>query len=95
MLQQKPIQLLSLYYYDACPFCRFVLTHLNEHQDKIKRKNILENPEYRNQLMHGGGKTQVPCLHIEYQSGDDFWLYESHDIIEFINQVPEEYWASV
>jgi len=38
---------------------------------------------HREQLEMGGGKVKVPCLRIE--QGDDIrWLYESDEIIRFL-----------
>ena len=35
-------------------------------------------------LMRGGGKGQVPCLRIESELGQVQWLYESDDILDYI-----------
>lgn len=37
-------------------------------------------------LVQGGGKGQVPCLRIEDESGSVSWMYESGDILRYINQ---------
>ncbi len=35
------------------------------------------------ELMHGGGRTMVPCLQIERETGVE-WMYESLDIIAYL-----------
>ena len=36
--------------------------------------------------MVGGGKRQVPCLRIEATPGEVQWLYESMDIIAYLQR---------
>ncbi len=40
----------------------------------------------RKELINGGGKGQVPCLRIEDSSGEVTWLYESDDILRYIEK---------
>jgi len=75
---------LSLYHYQSCPYCgitREALKHLN--LDVEQRDTLLE-PKFRQELIEGGGKTQVPCLKIEHENGTIEWLYESSDIIRYL-----------
>jgi glutathione S-transferase len=39
---------------------------------------------YREELKKYGGKIQVPCLRIKKEGGSDEWLYESNDIIKYL-----------
>lgn len=76
----------QLYFFTTCPFCvkvRFALWRLGL---KLPTKNILTNTAYRDELVAGGGKKQVPCLRIEKQSGEVEWLYESDDIIRYLKR---------
>jgi glutaredoxin len=80
---------LSLYQFRACPFCvktRRALHRLNVPMALHDAKN---DPVRREQLLAGGGKIKVPCLHIEDDSGGDGtsrWLYESKAIIAYLEQ---------
>lgn len=38
----------------------------------------------RNELIEGGGKLKVPCLKVEEKGGDVRWIYESSEIIGFL-----------
>ena len=80
-MSAKPI--LSLYYYNSCPFCVMVLRVLNDISVPVELRNTLEHPQYREELLMNGGKTQVPCLKIKTHS-DSRWLYESLDIIDYL-----------
>ncbi len=75
---------LELFYFPSCPFCQMVLRELPNFKVEVSLKNIMENMDYRNELMAGGGKTQVPCLKIEKSDDEQEWMYESQDIIQFL-----------
>ena len=80
----KSTPILLLYYKPTCPFCRRVLDHLESLGNSIQLKNISEDPKVREELLHLGGKVQVPCLFIDGKP-----LYESGDIIEWISENEE------
>ena len=48
-------------------------------------RDILLDREAYDDLIQGGGKGTVPCLRIERDTGDVEWLYESVDIVEYLN----------
>ncbi len=88
--QQQKIEqechLLALYLYDTCPFCirvKRVIRHLDL---PIEERNTNHSRAYKAELRNGGGKTQVPCLRIERVDGGVQWLYESKDIIRYLNR---------
>jgi glutathione S-transferase len=37
-------------------------------------------------LLQGGGKVQTPCLRIAGEDGQVRWMYESGDIIRYLQQ---------
>ncbi len=67
---------LILYYMPTCPFCQKVITFMKKNDIEVAMKDTLANPEFRQELLRIGGKTQVPCLVIDAKA-----LYESDDII--------------
>lgn len=73
-----------LYYSPYCPFCIRVLYALNGKEHDIELRDT-GNPEYGIELQQGGGKSQVPCLRIEYADKVQ-WMYESGDIIQYLKQ---------
>ncbi|PCJ21756.1 MAG: glutaredoxin [Gammaproteobacteria bacterium] len=75
---------LSLYQYKACPFCVKVRRSLKSNSLDIKTYDAKRCEISRNELIDGTGKLKVPCLKIEESNGDVRWLFESSDIILFI-----------
>ena len=76
---------LSLYQFYACPFCiktRRALYRLNL---PVETRDAQHDPVHRAALEDGGGKVQVPCLRIDGQ-GDTRWLYESKEIVAYLDQ---------
>ena len=73
----------SLYYRFSCPYCRYVIAFINANNITIPLMDITLNQHNADTLIKFGGKRQVPCLRIE-NDGDDVWLYESADIIEYL-----------
>lgn len=51
----------------------------------IVLKDTLRDAHANDELIRGGGKRTVPCLRIE-RDGEVQWLYESRDIINFIEK---------
>ena len=74
----------ALYQTRFCPYCFFVRQALDKMALDIEARDISVNQEFREELMAGGGKTQVPCLRIQQPDGEVQWLYESQDIIQYL-----------
>jgi len=75
---------LKLYQYLACPFCvktRRVIRRLGLN---IETLDALNDKKYREELIHQGGQAQVPCLKIIREDGKVEWMYESSDIINYL-----------
>lgn len=51
---------------------------------EIKEIKEIKKTVYRDELITQGGRIMVPCLRIE-EGGEVKWLYESTDIIQFLN----------
>ncbi len=82
---QDAMKGLSLYQLFACPFCVKTRRALHRLNVDVEIKDIGKQPQFRTELEQGGGKVMVPCLKIEEEGGVR-WLYESSDIIEFLEQ---------
>ena len=50
----------------------------------IETRDVKRNPIAREELLAGGGELQVPCLRIEEGDGGCRWMYESDDIIRYL-----------
>lgn len=80
--QLKSMTLYQLY---ACPFCIKTRRALHRLNLPLETRNVQKGSPYRQELEQGGGRIQVPCLRIS-QQGEEQWIYESNDIIQFLNQ---------
>jgi glutaredoxin len=75
---------LSLYQFKACPFCVKVRRMMKRNNLNIKTVDAKHDETNRNELLEGGGKIKVPCLRIKEQDGDVRWVYESSEIISYL-----------
>lgn len=75
---------LKLYQYLACPFCVKTRRAIRRLGLNIETRDALHDPKYREELISQGGKPQVPCLQITHDDGRMEWLYESSDIIAYL-----------
>ncbi|MCG6887758.1 MAG: glutaredoxin [Proteobacteria bacterium] len=75
---------LKLYQYLACPFCVKTRRAIRRLGLQIETRDALHNPEFRKELEEQGGKQQVPCLKITHDDGRVEWMYESSDIIRYL-----------
>lgn len=76
---------LSLYQFQACPFCVKTRRAMHRLNVPIALKDAKGDPEARAALQAGGGKVKVPCLRIEEADGTR-WMYESNDIIAYLEK---------
>lgn len=74
-----------LYHYDTCMFCARVRKAFQRLRLNIELRDIMQEPQYRRELMLGGGRGTVPCLRIGSDAaGATQWLYESAAIIRYL-----------
>ncbi|MBR9729506.1 glutathione S-transferase N-terminal domain-containing protein [Shewanella intestini] len=77
-------QTMALYQYQACPFCVKVRREMCRQNININTIDAKTEP-HKAELVAQGGKLQVPCLKI-VENGQATWLYESKEIINYLNQ---------
>ena len=77
---------LTLYYYKTCPFCIKVRHEMARLSLRIELREAQHDQGHRAELLQGGGKIQTPCLRIEDGQGNVQWLYESGDIVNYLQQ---------
>ena len=89
-IQQKldlTTQYLALYQYKTCPFCIKVRREIKRNSLNIELRDVQHNPEYKQQLLEGGGQIKVPCLQIQNEDGNINWLYESSDVVTYLHKL--------
>jgi glutaredoxin 3 len=80
---ERPV--LVLYYSPYCGFSQKVLNYLKQLHKTVPMKNVINNPEAKEELRKYGGIMQVPCLFIDGKP-----LYESDQIIQWLSQHQED-----
>ena len=79
----------TLYQYLACPFCVKVRRALKRNSLLVETRDAKRCETTKKELLEGGGKLKVPCLRIEGNDGSVSWLYQSSDIIHYLEaQIP-------
>ncbi|MCO6059256.1 glutathione S-transferase N-terminal domain-containing protein [Pseudomonas sp. MOB-449] len=74
---------LALYQFNACPFCVKTRRAMHRLNLPIALRDAKNDETHRTALLAGGGKIKVPCLRIE-ENGESRWMYESNDIIRYL-----------
>ena len=75
---------LKLYQYQACPFCVKVRRAMKRQSLTIQTRDVKRSDNAREELLAGGGDLKVPCLRVEDARGQVEWIYESSDIIRYL-----------
>jgi glutaredoxin len=76
---------MALYQYRACPFCVKTRRAMRRQGLNIELRDAQNDPNWRDELEREGGKVQVPCLRIPNADGTAQWMYESDEIIRFLD----------
>tara|TARA_B100001094_G_C18052971_1_gene731002 strand:- start:520 stop:885 length:366 start_codon:yes stop_codon:yes gene_type:complete len=77
---------LSLYQFNACPFCVKVRRQFRKYSLNIEIRDAKNNALFKRELIREGGKHQVPCLRIEDTNLSVRWLYESDNICSYLRE---------
>ena len=83
----KETKNLTIYQFEACPFCVKVRRFIRKNSLKIDIKDAKNNKTFKEELVNMGGKHKVPCLRIDKINSKTEWLYESNEIIKFLNKL--------
>jgi glutaredoxin len=76
---------LTLYQYQACPFCVKVRRAMRRQSLDIETRDVKRSETARKEILAGGGDLKVPCLRIEGGQGQVEWMYESTAIIGYLD----------
>ena len=75
---------LTLYQYEACPFCVKVRRSMKRQALTIATRDVKRSESAKEELLTGGGDLKVPCLRIDQGEQGYQWMYESEDIIQYL-----------
>lgn len=73
----------DLYILETCPYCKKVMSFLEEKNIKYNKINISDKAA-EDALIQAGGKRQVPFL---VDRDRNIQMYESYDIVEYLKTV--------
>jgi glutaredoxin len=76
---------MAIYQYRTCPFCLKVRLGMASLGIKIDLRDAKNDLKIKAELIEKGGMDQVPCLRIQKDNGTLQWMYESSDILTFLN----------
>lgn len=77
---------LNLYHAAYCPYCANVRDEIDKLGIEISLHDISFDAVRVLELVKYGGKRQVPCLQIQAADGNTTWLYESDEIISYLQR---------
>jgi glutaredoxin len=83
---QREADKLALYHSATCLYCMMVRRAIDRLGVKIELLNIDNDADSLAELIAGGGRGTVPCLRIDDDAGQRQWMYESTDIVAFLDQ---------
>lgn len=75
---------LALYHTTTCWYCAQVRQVIAGLGIDLPLRDVGRSPAFRQELIEGGGKGQVPCLRLEHADGRVEWMYESADIARYL-----------
>lgn len=83
-LVDEQLTSLKLYQYEACPFCVKVRRAMKRQSLDIETRDVKRSEQAKEELLAGGGQLKVPCLRIDGEGSETQWMYESTDIIGYL-----------
>lgn len=78
-VQEKPS--LVLYYSSYCPYSQKVLRYLKKIHKTVPMKDVVDNPQNKEELSRAGDQLLVPCLVIDGKA-----LYDADAIIDWLSK---------
>jgi glutaredoxin len=80
---KKGVNMLELYVMESCPYCKKVMSFLDENNVSYSKMDI-SNRENYDALLNLGGMEQVPFLN---DTENNVKMYESDDIIKYVSKL--------
>ena len=78
--------LLVLYEMPACPYCYKVRRRVRKLGLNIPVRDVHADDDAYNELVAATQSSQVPCLYISAPGEEPRWLFESNDIVTWLQQ---------
>lgn len=75
---------LALYHLESCPFCLMVRAAIDRLGIDVELRSITQDPDHYDDLVDARGRATVPVLRITSPDGEERWMPESRDIIQYL-----------
>jgi glutaredoxin len=75
---------LMLYEMPACPYCCKVRRRIHKLGLNVPTRDVCADDDAYNTLVAATQSSQVPCLHISAPGKEPRWLFESNDIVTYL-----------
>ncbi len=82
----KATSSMALYHFKQCPFCVKTRRAVRRLGLNIETRDARNDPHWNQELINEGGKYQVPCLRLIKEDGSQEWIYESNNIIDYLEK---------
>ncbi|MBT8448762.1 MAG: glutathione S-transferase N-terminal domain-containing protein [Gammaproteobacteria bacterium] len=76
---------LILYQYRACPFCVKVRRTMKRLSLNVEKRDPKRSENAKKELVEGAGKLKCPCLKIDEGDQGIRWMFDSKDIIAYLD----------
>ena len=77
---------LALYQFNGCPYCSMVRSAIDQLGIDVELRDIFQDSQYRDDLVKARGRATVPVLRIVSPDGEDRWMPESRDIVNYLQK---------
>ena len=77
---------LALYHLESCPFCLMVQAAIHKLGVDVELRSIMQDPDHYDDLLEARGRATVPVLRITSPDGEERWMPESRDIIDYLEK---------
>jgi len=75
---------LALYEYETCPYCRRVFRAIDRLHANVEYRDVSADRAHAAALYRATGRHTVPCLFYRRGDGPEQILFESEDIVDFL-----------
>jgi glutaredoxin len=75
---------LALYHFNGCPYCSMVRSAIDQLGIEVELRDIFQDSQQLDDLVEARGRATVPVLRITTPGGDDRWMPESRDIVDYL-----------
>jgi glutaredoxin len=77
---------LTLYHSNTCPFCSMVRTAIDRLGLDVELRDVFQETQHRDDLVKARGRATVPVLRITSPDGEERWMPESRDIVNYLQE---------